>query len=215
MSKNMLVLIILLVILLVALAIYAKELLFNKKGEYAFIQTNKGLIVCELFRAKAPLTVENFTSLATGKKAYLDHKTNKLVTGNFFEGIIFHRVIEGFMIQTGDPTGTGRGGPGYAFKDEIHPSLNFSEAGLLAMANAGPNTNGSQFFITTVPTPWLNNNHTIFGKVVYGFEVALEISKVKRDMMDKPIEPVIINAVNIVKIGDINKELKSKIKEKK
>ena len=152
----------------------------------ATIRTNKGLIVLELFPDSAPKTVNNFVFLAEEK---------------FYDGLLFHRVIEGFMIQGGDPTGTGGSGPGYKFGDEIDPRRVFSEPGKLAMANSGPNTNGSQFFITTVPTPHLNGAHTIFGRILNGQEVADAISKVPKDQNGRPIQPVTIETIQIAKTG--------------
>ena len=148
----------------------------------ATIDTNHGAIVIELFPQEAPKTVNNFVTLSRD---------------GFYDGVIFHRVIPNFMIQGGDPTGTGTGGPGYTFEDEFHPSLRFDKAGLLAMANAGPGTNGSQFFITTVPTPHLNDKHTIFGRVTQGQDVVEAISKVQRNPRDKPLEDVVIQGVQI------------------
>ncbi|WP_412541226.1 peptidylprolyl isomerase [Longispora sp. K20-0274] len=132
---------------------------------FATLHTNAGNIKLELFPNHAPKTVANFVELAEGTKEYTDPRTGQPGSGPYYDGTIFHRVISGFMIQTGDPTGTGRGGPGYNFKDEIHPDLQFSESYQLAMANAGPGTNGSQFFITVSAPNWLNGKHTIFGKV--------------------------------------------------
>jgi len=149
---------------------------------YAVLETSKGNITCVLYSKETPKTVENFTTLA--KK-------------DFYNGTIFHRVIPDFMIQGGDPTGTGRGGPGYQFEDEIVEGTGFDRVGRLAMANAGPNTNGSQFFITIAPTTWLNGKHTIFGQVVEGQAVVDAISKVERDGRDKPVETVTINKVVI------------------
>jgi len=150
--------------------------------EYANFKTNLGDFKVELFSDKSPITVGNF---------------KKLVEDGFYDGLIFHRVIEGFMIQAGCPHGTGRGGPGYTIKDEFHPDLKHDKKGILSMANAGPNTGGSQFFITVAPTPWLNNHHSIFGKVVQGYDVVEKISKVKRDRNDKPFKDVIINKIQI------------------
>ena len=152
----------------------------------ATIRTNNGSIVIELFAKSAPKTVNNFVFLAEE---------------GFYDTLIFHRVIEGFMIQGGDPTGTGRSGPGYRFEDEIDSKLGFNEPGKLAMANSGPNTNGSQFFITTAPTPHLKGAHTIFGRVTNGQEVAEAISKVAKDRNGRPTQPVIIETIKIAKTG--------------
>ncbi|MGH3444364.1 MAG: peptidylprolyl isomerase, partial [Nocardioidaceae bacterium] len=132
---------------------------------FATLKTNKGDIVIRLLPDHAPATVDNFVGLAEGTKEYTDPKSGAQTTGRFYDGLVFHRVIDGFMIQGGCPLGTGTGGPGYQFKDEFHPELAFDKPYLLAMANAGPGTNGSQFFITVGATPWLNNRHTIFGAV--------------------------------------------------
>jgi len=156
-----------------------------KPGTYANFETTLGNFTIELFEKQVPNTVGNFV---------------KLTEKNFYDGVIFHRVIDGFMIQGGDPTGTGRGGPGYTFADEIDPTLKHNAEGMLSMANAGPNTNGSQFFITVAPTPWLDNRHTIFGEVVEGQEVAAKISKVPRDSNDRPREPVVIRKVRIERV---------------
>ena len=147
------------------------------------IETTLGDIEVELFSADAPKTVENFVTLA--KKG-------------FYDGIIFHRVIPGFMVQTGDPTGTGTGGPGYRFEDEFSPNLKHDGSGVLSMANSGPNTNGSQFFITDAPTPWLDGKHSIFGKVIRGQEVVHAIAMVPRDGMDKPLERIEMKKVTVV-----------------
>lgn len=154
---------------------------------YAVFDTTEGRFKIRLFADKAPNTVKNFTDLAEGIK-----------TGKpFYDGLVFHRVIPDFMIQGGCPQGTGRGGPGYNFADEFHPSLKHSKPGLLSMANAGPNTNGSQFFITVAATPWLDNRHSIFGEVVEGYDVAEKISKAPRDSSDRPKKEVRINTVTI------------------
>jgi peptidyl-prolyl cis-trans isomerase A (cyclophilin A) len=158
--------------------------------------TSKGTIVCELFPAQAPETVANFVGLATGTKEYKDPKTGAMKKGKFYDGLTFHRVIPQFMIQGGDPLGTGTGGPGYQFKDEIDPSLKFDKTGKLAMANAGPGTNGSQFFITVAPTPWLNGHHTIFGQVISGQDVADAISKMG-DSNGTPSTPITIKNLTI------------------
>jgi peptidyl-prolyl cis-trans isomerase A (cyclophilin A) len=149
-----------------------------------------GNIVCKLFDKEAPKTVENFVGLAEGTKEFVSPASGKKEKRPYYDGLVFHRVIPNFMIQGGCPRGDGRGGPGYSFEDEFHPSLKHSKAGKLSMANAGPNTNGSQFFITVAATPHLDNRHTIFGEVVEGQDVADKISKTARDSMDKPRTPV-------------------------
>ena len=169
-------------------------------GLYAIFQTNQGTFTCRLFEKDAPKTVDNFVGLANGTKEWTDPKTGKKVKKRFYDGLIFHRVIPKFMIQGGDPEGTGRGGPGYRFQDECRPELIFDKPGKLAMANAGPNTNGSQFFITTVPTPWLNNKHTIFGEVVEGQKVVESIESVPKDGRDKPLQDVVIEKLEIKKV---------------
>ena len=146
--------------------------------------TNKGIFVAEMFEDKAPLTTKNFI---------------ELVEKGFYDGIIFHRVIDGFMIQGGDPTGTGMGGPGYKIKDEFGEGLKHDDEGILSMANAGPNTGGSQFFITLAPTPWLNGHHAIFGKVVEGMDVVRLIGVVPTDFRDRPREAVTMEKVEVVK----------------
>jgi peptidyl-prolyl cis-trans isomerase A (cyclophilin A) len=163
----------------------------------AVIETSLGTITIELFPDKAPKTVENFINLAEGTKEFTDLKTGKKTKRKFYDGLAFHRVIPDFMVQGGCPLGTGTGGPGYKFEDEIDPSLKFDKPGKLAMANAGPNTNGSQFFITEVATPWLNGNHTIFGQVISGMDIVKKITRTETDFSDKPIEPVVIKSVTI------------------
>jgi len=165
---------------------------------FAEFQTNKGNFKVKLFADKAPKTVENFTSLASGTKEFTDPKTGQPTKKPFYNGLVFHRVIKDFMIQGGCPLGTGTGGPGYRFGDEFHPELKHSKPGLLSMANAGPGTNGSQFFITTVPTPWLDNRHTIFGEVVEGYNIVEQINNVKTGAMDRPAEPVVIEKITIL-----------------
>lgn len=165
----------------------------------ATIKTSLGEITLELYPKSAPKTVSNFINLAKGTKDWTDPRTNKLETGkSLYQGTIFHRVIPDFMIQGGDPTGTGMGGPGYRFQDEIDPNLKFDKPYILAMANSGPNTNGSQFFITVAPTPWLNGRHTIFGIVTKGQEIVDKISLVKTGTNDKPVTDVSITSVEIV-----------------
>jgi len=163
------------------------------------LHTNHGDIVINLFGDQAPATVANFVGLATGTKEYRDAATGRPAKGNFYDGLVFHRVIEGFMIQGGDPAGNGTGGPGYKFGDEFHPDLSFNKPFLLAMANAGPATNGSQFFITVAPTPHLNFRHTIFGEVAdqASRDVVTKIAKVPTGRMDRPVEPVIITSVEV------------------
>ena len=164
----------------------------------ATLHTNYGDIVLRLYPDQAPKTVANFTGLATGTKEFVGDKGGK-TTGRFYDGVIFHRVIPGFMIQGGDPTGTGRGGPGYQFGDEIHPDLVFDKPYLLAMANAGPGTNGSQFFITVAATPWLNRKHTIFGVVddAASEKVVDEIAAVPTGRGDRPVKDVVIQSVTV------------------
>ena len=169
----------------------------SEPGEYAVFYTTMGNIVCRLFDKDAPKTVANFVALAKGAKAWHNPATGKPMHTPLYSGTIFHRVIPGFMIQGGDPLGTGMGDPGYKFEDEFNSLHQFDKAGILAMANSGPNTNGSQFFITVAPTPHLNGRHTIFGEVVSGQDVADEISKVSRDPNDAPIVPVKLNRVLI------------------
>lgn len=165
----------------------------------ATLHTNKGDIVIELFDTRAPKTVANFVGLATGTKEYLDATTGAKTTGQYYDGLVFHRVIDGFMIQGGCPQGTGRGGPGYTFADEFHPDLSFNRPYLLAMANAGPGTNGSQFFITVGPTPHLNRRHTIFGEVLDADsqKVVDAIATTKVDRSDRPVEAVVIESVTV------------------
>lgn len=169
-------------------------------GLHAIIETSAGEITCRLYPEHAPKTVENFVTLAQGTREFKDAKTGKTVQRPFYDGLIFHRVMPNFMIQGGCPLSTGTGGPGYQYEDEFTKDLRFDQVGMLAMANAGPNTNGSQFFITVAPTPWLNDHHTIFGKVVQGQHVATKISMVSRDRRDKPLEPVVINHIRIEEV---------------
>ncbi len=167
-------------------------------GTYANIETSMGTIVCKLFEKEAPITVKNFTELAEGKRDWKDNVSGKKGPGALYNGTIFHRVIPDFMIQGGDPSGTGMGGPGYKFEDETKGSpYKFDKPGKLAMANAGPGTNGSQFFITVAATPWLTGNHTIFGEVVEGYDVVEKISKVPRNRQDRPNTDVTINHMTI------------------
>ena len=165
----------------------------------ATLHTSNGDITVRLFPNEAPQTVANFTGLATGEQSYSEPNAKGGSSGPFYDGTIFHRVIAGFMLQTGDPTGTGRGGPGYKFADEFHPDLAFDRPYLLAMANSGPNTNGSQFFITVGRTPHLTRKHTIFGEVAdadsRAVVDAIATTKVARN--DKPVQPITINSVTV------------------
>ena len=165
----------------------------------ATLHTNHGNINLVLFVDQAPKTVDNFVGLASGTKEYTDPQTGERKTDKFYDGLTFHRVIDGFMIQGGCPLGTGTGGPGYTFGDEIHPDLAFNKPYLLAMANAGPGTNGSQFFITVGPTPHLNRRHTIFGEVAdqASRDVVDEIAQVRTGRGDRPVDPVVIDSVTI------------------
>jgi len=171
-------------------------------GLYAVFQTSLGKIVCRLFEKQAPGTVANFVGLAEGTKPWMDPKTRKQVKRRFYDGLIFHRVISSFMIQSGCPLGNGYGGPGYKFNDEFSPDLKFDRPGLLAMANSGPNSNGSQFFITEVPTPHLNNRHTIFGEVVDddSLLVVRKIARVKTGEGNRPLKPVVIQRLIIKRV---------------
>ncbi len=164
------------------------------------IRTNRGDIVVQLFPDQAPKTVRNFVELAQGSREWTDPQTRQKVTKPLYDGTVFHRVIPGFMVQGGDPLGSGRGGPGYQFADEFHPDLSFDRPYLLAMANAGPGTNGSQFFITVAPTGWLNRKHTIFGEVAdqASREVVDGINTTATGAGDRPVEPVVINSLEIV-----------------
>jgi len=170
-------------------------------GTYAIFQTSQGDMVIKLLDKEAPKTVENFIGLAEGTKEFTNEKTGKKEKRPFYDGLIFHRVIPDFMIQGGCPHGSGMGGPGYKFADEFHPSLKHSKAGKLSMANSGPHTNGSQFFITVAATPWLDNKHTIFGEIVEGQDVANKISTLPRDRNDRPNTPVTIHQVKIERVG--------------
>ncbi len=163
----------------------------------ATLRTNHGPVVIRLFPDHAPKTVRNFVELAEGGRQWTDPRTGRETTGKLYDGTVFHRVIPDFMIQGGDPLGSGRGGPGYKFADEIHPDLRFDRPYLLAMANAGPGTNGSQFFITVIATPWLNGKHTIFGEVIEGTDVVDLISRVKTGGQDRPVEDVTIESVTV------------------
>jgi peptidyl-prolyl cis-trans isomerase A (cyclophilin A) len=172
-------------------------------GPTVLFETSLGRLTCKLFSAEAPKTVANFIGLATGAKPWTDPITQQKVTGKpFFDGTTFHRVIPNFMIQGGDRMGTGMGDPGFYFEDEFSPALRFDVPGRLAMANSGPNTNGSQFFITEVPVPELNNKHTIFGQCdPHSVLLVGTIARVERNAEDKPITPVVLNKVIIIPDG--------------
>jgi peptidyl-prolyl cis-trans isomerase A (cyclophilin A) len=163
----------------------------------ATLETNQGTIKVRLFPDHAPKTVRNFVELAEGGREWTNPRTRAVTKDKLYDGTIFHRVITNFMIQGGDPLGTGTGGPGYQFADEIHPDLRFDRPYLLAMANAGPGTNGSQFFLTTVPTPWLTGKHTIFGEVTEGADIVDKISRVQTVPGDRPVQDVVLQSVTI------------------
>ena len=170
-------------------------------GVYARFDTSEGQFLVRLHHDRVPKTVENFVGLAEGTKEYTDPRDNTKKTGKpFYDGTVFHRIIKDFMVQGGDRLGMGTGGPGFRFKDEFHPTLKHTSAGILSMANAGPNTNGSQFFITLVPTPWLDNRHSVFGKVVEGLDVVRRIGQVKTGPRDRPAKDVVINSVTIERV---------------
>jgi peptidyl-prolyl cis-trans isomerase A (cyclophilin A) len=163
----------------------------------AKFRTSEGDFTVELFEDRAPATVANFIGLAEGTREWIDPRSGRPVTRPFYDGLIFHRVIDGFMIQGGCPLGTGTGGPGYRFADEFGPGLRHDRAGILSMANAGPDTNGSQFFITLAPTPWLDGKHAIFGEVVEGLDVIRRIGGTSTDQHDRPRRDIVIHSVTI------------------
>ena len=172
---------------------------------YALFHTNKGKFKAELFHDKAPRTVDNFVGLAEGTKEFTDPKTKQKTQRRFYDGLTFHRVLPNFMIQGGDSLGDGTGEPGYTFEDEFHPDLTHDKKGILSMANRGPNTNGSQFFITVAPTPHLdaqrsaNQGYSIFGQIIEGQDIVDQISTVKTGSNDKPLQPVVIEKVEIIR----------------
>jgi peptidyl-prolyl cis-trans isomerase A (cyclophilin A) len=174
-----------------------EKMALEGKELFATLETTEGTIKVRLFSKDAPKTVANFVSLAAGEKEWRDPANLQMVKRPLYDGTIFHRVIPDFMIQGGDPLGMGTGGPGYRFEDEFQSGRKFDKKGLLAMANSGPNTNGSQFFITTSMPQWLNNKHTIFGEVVSGYDVVEKISKVQTGPRDRPVTPVTIKKVTI------------------
>ncbi len=164
---------------------------------YAQFVTTEGNFTVRLYNDEAPTTVENFVGLAEGTKEWSDPRTNEKVTRPYYDGVIFHRVIDGFMIQGGDPLGQGIGGPGYTFADEFHPELRHTKAGILSMANRGPNTNGGQFFITLGPTPHLDDRHSVFGEVVEGMDVVRRIGSTRTAERDRPVNDIIIKSIKI------------------
>jgi peptidyl-prolyl cis-trans isomerase A (cyclophilin A) len=170
-------------------------------GVYAHITTNHGAMIAKLFDKEVPNTVANFVGLAEGKKQWRNPRTSSMVRRPYYNNLTFHRIIPGFMIQGGDPEGTGMGGPGFEFADEFHPKLRHSKAGILSMANKGPNTNGGQFFITLVPTPHLNDRHSVFGELVEGMDTLRAIGKVATGAQNKPVKPVIIKSIRIERVS--------------
>ena len=168
---------------------------------HAHFTTSEGAFTIRLFDDKAPLTVANFVGLAEGTKEWTDPKSGQKVKRPFYNGLVFHRVIEDFMIQGGDPLGTGTGGPGYKFADEFHQTLRHTGAGILSMANSGPNSNGSQFFITLAATPWLDNRHSVFGEVVEGMDVVEKIGNCTTSKPgDRPLKPITVESVEIRRV---------------
>ena len=166
-------------------------------GVYARFETTEGSFTVRLYNEEVPNTVENFIGLAEGTKEWNDPRTNQKVKKPYYDGVIFHRVIDGFMIQAGDPLGQGIGGPGYTFADEFHPKLRHNKAGILSMANRGPNTNGGQFFITLGPTPHLDDRHSVFGEVVEGMDVVRKIGSARTADRDRPVTTITIESVKI------------------
>lgn len=183
-----------------AMPLHAGAAKLTSPGLYAIFETSMGDITTVLFEKDAPKTVANFIELAEGKKEWRDNKTGKMVKRPLYSNTIFHRVIPNFMIQGGDPRGNGTGGPGYNFEDEFTPKLRHDSPGRLSMANRGPNTNGSQFFITEVPTPHLDNRHTIFGQVIDGLDLVKKIARVKKARGDKPLKDIVLKKVTIKRI---------------
>jgi peptidyl-prolyl cis-trans isomerase A (cyclophilin A) len=170
-------------------------------GIYAHFETTEGKFTVRLFDKEAPKTVENFVGLAEGTKEWTDPQTREKKKAPYYDGVVFHRIIDGFMIQGGDRLGTGTGGPGFTFGDEFHPDRRHGKAGMLSMANAGPNTNGSQFFITLGPTPHLDDRHSVFGEVVSGLDIVRKIGSVPTGRQDRPVTPVVMNHVTIERVG--------------
>jgi peptidyl-prolyl cis-trans isomerase A (cyclophilin A) len=165
---------------------------------YAHFTTSEGNFTARLFDAETPATVANFTGLADGSKEWTDPRSGRKVKQPYFDGTVFHRVIDGFMIQGGDPLGQGTGGPGYTFADEFHPKLKHDKAGILSMANRGANTNGGQFFITLAATPWLDNKHSVFGEITDGMDVVKKIGSTATSKPgDRPVKPITVQSVKI------------------
>ena len=164
---------------------------------HATFNTSEGTFKVRLYDDKAPKTVANFVGLAEGSKEWTDPKSRQQVKRPFYDGLIFHRVIDGFMLQSGCPLGNGMGGPGYKFADEFGPGLKHDRPGLLSMANSGPNSNGSQFFVTLAATPWLDNKHAIFGEIVEGMDVVQKIGKTRTGAQDRPVKDIVINSVKL------------------
>ncbi len=179
--------------------VLTEEDLSSMKTVHAIFETSLGDIKIKLYHKEVPKTVANFVDLAEGTKEFTDSLSKKKVKRPFYDGLIFHRVIPDFMIQGGDPTGTGMGGPGYQFEDEFNSALKHDRPGILSMANSGPNTNGSQFFITEIATPWLDNHHSVFGEVIEGMDIVKKMARVERDQSDKPQEDVVLKKVKIIK----------------
>lgn len=171
-----------------------------KPAIYAHFTTTDGSFTIRLFDTEAPKTVENFVGLAEGTREWTDPRTRQKVKKPYYDGVIFHRVIDGFMIQTGDPMGTGTGGPGYTFADEFSSNLRHDKAGILSMANRGPNTNGGQCFITLGPTPHLDNRHSVFGEIADGLDVVRTIGKTRTASADRPLKDIVINSVRIERV---------------
>jgi peptidyl-prolyl cis-trans isomerase A (cyclophilin A) len=171
-----------------------------KKGLYAVFHTSVGDITVKLFPKKVPKTVENFVGLAEGTKEWVKPGTSIKTKKPLYSNTVFHRIIPNFMIQGGDPMGTGRGGPGYRFADEFHKKLRHDKPGILSMANSGPNTNGSQFFITHRATPWLDNKHAVFGEVVKGMDIVFKMGQVKRNRSDRPLTDIVLKNIEILRI---------------
>jgi peptidyl-prolyl cis-trans isomerase A (cyclophilin A) len=168
--------------------------------QYAHFTTSEGTFTIQLYDQDAPKTVENFVGLATGAKEWTDPRSGRKSTAPYYNGTVFHRVIDGFMIQGGDPLGQGTGGPGYKFADEFHAKRRHDRAGVLSMANSGPNTNGGQFFITLAATPWLDNKHSVFGEITEGMDVVKKIGSTATSKPgDRPVKPITIDSVRIEK----------------